>query len=371
MLLPIITFFVVLSLLVLIHELGHYLSAKSSGIWVEEFGFGIPPRIWGKKIGETIYSINAFPFGGFVKLHGENPSDENPTNPKRAFNNKSKLTRTKIIVAGVFMNLVLGVISFAIVYSILGIPRETENVKIIDIVTGSPAQVAKLVVGDTVRAVDNDVVKTTKEFIRAIDTKKGQRVVLTVERPAEEGSSQIKVTITPRADPPEGEGPLGVAVSTTEIYYPPYIERPFYGVYYGFKEAYFWGKNTLDGFAKIVTDLGRGTVPKEVSGPVGIFAVTTQVAQMGVLSIINFLGILSINLAVLNIIPFPALDGGRLLFIGIESVFGRKVIPKVESFIHALGMIILLALLLAITVNDVKRVILAGGFSGFLNEVLK
>ena len=127
----------------------------------------------------------------------------------------------------------------------------------------------------------------------------------------------------------------------------------------------------MGGIIKIFTDLSGGTVPRDVAGPVGIFALTSEAAKFGILTLINFMGILSVNLAILNIIPFPALDGGRLLFIGIESLFGRKVIPKVETAIHTLGMIILLMLIFAITAHDIKRLISAGSISGYLDSVLK
>ncbi len=360
MLWSIFVFFAVLSLLVIVHEFGHYIVAKKNGIWVEEFGFGLPPRVFGKKIGDTIYSINALPFGGFVRLHGE-MTEDGVTKPKMAFLNKSLWVKTGVITAGVIMNFLLAVVAFGIVYSFTGIQRDIKVVKVLNIATNSPAQDAKLLVGDIVKKVDGEEVKSVSEFISKIETKKGKKVKLDLE--------DRVVTITPRLNPPAGEGPLGVSITNTETYFAPVWQRPFLGAYYGTKEALFWGKNVVLGFVNIFTELFQGRSPKDVSGPVGVFAVTTEVAKTGILPLINLIGIISVNLAVLNIIPFPALDGGRLLFIVIEAVLGKKVAPKVEGVIHSVGMAILLLAILAITIKDVRGLISAGSISGFLDNM--
>lgn len=358
----ILIFILVLSILVLVHELGHFLVAKKFGILVEEFGFGLPPRIIGKKIGETIYSINLLPFGGFVKLHGE-LTDDKVTVPNRAFINKSPKIKIAVITAGVVMNFILAIAAFATVYSFTGIPRDTGEVKIVDIATGSPAQISKILVGDKILSVNGVKIKNVSEFVSNIEDKKGKKVILELQ--------DRKVTIIPRENPPKNEGPLGVAITNTEVYFAPIWQRPFYGIYYGFKEALFWGKNVILGLGSIFTSLFKGQTPQDVSGPVGVFAVTTEVAKEGILSLINLLGIISVNLAIINIIPFPALDGGRLLFIFIEKIIGKKVLPKVEAIIHSVGMIILLLLIFLITIHDVRRLISAGSLSEFLNSMVK
>ena len=370
MLVNILVFLGVLSLLVLVHELGHFFVAKKAGIWVEEFGFGLPPRIWGKKIGQTIFSLNILPFGGFVKLHGES-SDEGVSKPKRAFVNKSKKVRVAVLLAGVVMNFLLGIVAFGIVYSLSGIPRETQNVRVIDVASDSPAQTGGLIVGDIVRKINVQDVKSTEAFIEEVDRFKGKNVVLEVESDSSGTTQTRRVSVNPRQDPPSGEGPLGVAITTVEIYYPPVWQRPFYGAYFGFKDAVYWGRTVVSGIFQIFTDLSTGQAPKDLAGPVGIFALTSEVYKVGILALINFIGILSVNLAILNIIPFPALDGGRLLFVVLESILGKKILPRVEAAAHTVGMIILLILIFAITARDIRGLISAGSISGFLEGVLR
>lgn len=366
----ILIFLLVLSILVIVHELGHFIMARRAGILVEEFGFGLPPRLFGKKIGETFYSINALPFGGFVRLHGEAP-DEKAANPGRSFSAKSKKTRAGIVIAGVIMNLLLGIACFAIVYSSSGIPRVTQEVKIVEVTAGSPAQVAGIVVGDVIKKVNGGDITSDSEFISLIESQKGKRIILDIQRGEEKNVEVKKITIIPREAPPEGEGPLGVVITDTEIYYPPALARPFVGIYYGVKEAIFWGKTVVMGLVTVITSLFAGEVPKDLSGPVGIFAITSEAAKIGTIALINFIGILSINLAILNILPFPALDGGRLAFIALEGVLGRRVVPKVEAMAHTIGMIILLLLIFAITARDIQRLIVAGGITGFIESIIK
>jgi regulator of sigma E protease len=366
----ILVFVLVLSLLIIVHEAGHFFVAKKMGVKVEEFGFGIPPRIYGKKIGETIYSINLLPFGGFVRLHGENTEDE-VVEPERAFVNKSKLQRTAIILAGVVMNFLLAMVAFSVVYSFSGIPKDTSRVKILEASPGSPAQEAGILEGDIVKKVGDEEITSIKQFSNLVEEKKGERITLTILR--QEGGEELEklIRVVPRKNPPEEEGPLGVVISSTEIYYPPIWQRPFVGIYYGFQEAFFWAKTIILGLGDILAGLFRGKAPSQIAGPVGIYAITKEAAAVGFLALINFVGFLSVQLAILNVIPFPALDGGRLLFIGIEGIFGKKVLPRVESIIHTVGMIILLALIIAITIHDIRRLIEFGSVSGFVEGVFR
>jgi regulator of sigma E protease len=367
MLTSIVVFVLVLSILILAHEFGHFLAARKMGIWVEEFGIGYPPKIWGKKIGKTIYSINLLPLGGFVRLHGEQTED-GVTKPKEAFVNKSKKARVFVLTAGVVMNFILAIVAFSIVYTFQGIPRETNKVIVSGIASDSPAYQVGIKPEDVITSVDGKKITTTNEFVILVEEKKGKEIELGV---LQKNGGETKVKITPRTNPPEGEGPLGVAITQTEIYFPSLWKRPFLGIYFGFQEAIYWGRAIVGGLGLLVYNLFKGVVPKDVTGPVGIFAITSEVSKFGILSIINFLGIFSVNLAIINILPFPALDGGRLIFIIIEKMMGKKVVPKVEASIHAIGMAILITLMIAITYFDAKRLISAGSISGFLENALK
>lgn len=366
----IIVALLVLSILILSHELGHFIIARRAGVWVEEFGLGLPPRLFGKKIGETIYSINLFPLGGFVRLHGET-TEEGLNRPKQAFLNKSKKARAIITSGGIVANFLLAIVGFSLVYSFSGVPRETKEVKVVEVVAGSPAQTAKILVGDIVRKVGQQEITSVDNFKEIIKKNKGKRISLEVERSRGDEKTFEKISLIPRESPPEKEGPLGVIITSTEIYYPPVWQRPFVGVYYGFKEALFWTKTVILGLAGIFSTVSRGQAPEGVAGPVGIAALIAYVAKLGILPLINLTGIISVNLAILNLVPFPPLDGSRLLSIGIESIFGRRTLPRVEAIIHTVGMIILLMLILAITAQDIQRLISAGGISGFVDSILR
>ncbi|MFC1649817.1 RIP metalloprotease [Patescibacteria group bacterium] len=359
----IIVFLIVLSILILVHELGHFFAARRMGVWVEEFGLGIPPRAWGKKIRETIYSLNWLPFGGFVRLHGEN-EDDKVTKPEKSFRHKSKKARALIISAGVLMNFALAVVAFGIVYSFTGVPRESGKITVIGVSDGTPAAVSGIAENDQVLEVDGLTVSSTDEFTGAIADKLDQEVTLTVVS----DTGEKTVSLVPRSDHPNDEGPVGFVIISSENYYPPLLLRPLYGIYYGFKEAIFWMLLVLRTFVMIFQSLLGGEVPAGISGPVGIYALTTEAASFGVLSLINFVGILSVNLMILNILPIPALDGGRLLFIGFETLFGRKIVPKVENYLHIGGFVLLILILVLITISDVTRLVTAGGVSGFLDS---
>jgi len=368
-------FLVILSILVLVHEGAHFWVAKKAGIKVEEFGFGYPPRIWAKKVGETEYSVNAIPFGGFVRLYGDPAEGEvkKTRDFKRSFLGKSKKARSAVISAGVVANFLLGVFVFSIVYSFTGIPQKTENIKIIGIAPNSPAEKGGLKEGDIVLAVDDEKITEITKFTKLIGEKKGKEVKILIKR-EKENPCQEKVLggggefscqdgnllfwLVPRQSPPEGEGSLGIVISNIEIVKYPFWQMPFRGAVEGVKEAFAWGWMIAVFLKKMVGDLVfRGLVPKDVAGPVGIFYATGIVAKTGILNILQFLGILSINLAVLNILPLPALDGGRLVFIVYEAVFRRRPKPSLERWINNVGMAILIVLLILATINDVKRML--------------
>lgn len=353
------------SALIIIHEFGHFIIAKISGVWVEEFGMGLPPRIFGKKIGETVYSLNWLPIGGFVKLHGETSSDE-VVYPDRAFTNKKPLTRIAITLAGIVMNLILAVVCFAIVYSFLGIPGKI-NIQISKINEKSPAEVSGLMKGDIVQKVNNKEIINDSEFISEISKFKGQNVELTLLRDKKE----VKVDITPRLYPPAGEGSLGIEFSDNqEVYFPPVWQRPFVGAWYGMKQTLTLCKAVIFGLGSAAQSVSHGQSPKGLTGVVGIFALFVEFAKLGVLPLINLVGVISVNLAIINIIPFPPLDGSRIALIIIEWITKKKMTAKLEEKVYLVGFVILIGLTILITSHEIPSLIKSGSVSNYANTLL-
>jgi len=344
-----IFFILALSVLVLVHEWGHFIAARKTGVKVEEFGLGLPPRIIGKKFGDTIYSVNWLMIGGFCRLYGEDGDGKG----KDAFNNKKPWQKLLIVLGGVLMNLVLAVIVFSVVYAILGVPKETNKVTIIGISKDSPAQKVGLKEEDVILKVADKEIKTPSELTTEVAKYKGQFVKLKVYQVSQvEKDFDVEV----RENPPEGEGNIGIAISNTEMVKVPWY-RFYEGIGAGFKEAFYWGKIIINGVGEMLWGLVTGHVPKDVSGPVGMYEATSSIKNnQGLLAVIHFFGIVSVNLAVVNVLPFPALDGGRIMFVLYEMIFRKKANQKFEIIVNNIGMMVLLGLILLITVGDIRRI---------------
>lgn len=368
--LTLLIFIVILSLLIFIHELGHFLVAKKAGIKVEEFGFGYPPRAWGKKIGETIYSLNWLPFGGFVRLYGENYLRKGMES-KKALYHKSKKIRALVALAGGLGNFLLGIVCFSIIYSFIGIPTKVDYVMIDGVMPNSPAEAVGLKTNQIVVSLQGQPIKTTNQFMELVKANQGQEIILAVKEGEEGREGKIKeYRLSPRLNPPAGEGALGVAISSIAmVFYPPW-QMPFRGAIVGVKEALGWGLAIFLSVGQALKSLLTGVVP-EVAGPVGIYQITAGVVQRGWLLTIQFVGVLSINLAVLNLLPIPALDGSRLMFLAIEAVSGRRVKPKLEEYIHLVGMALLIGLMLLVTINDFDRLFKDNPFfNNIINSIM-
>ncbi len=363
MLMTIILFIVILSFLILIHECGHFFMARRVGVEVEEFGMGLPPRIFGKKFGETIYSLNWLPIGGFVKLKGEDlEADEAsaralPENERRRyFWARSKKERSMILIAGVFMNVLFALIVTTVLL-IYGVYEPSGRVHIASITENSPAAVAGLLKDDVVTRITNGratyVITKPDELISKTNELKGQIITLTVLR----GGNEVDMDIVPRENPPPGEGPLGVAISDLELRYYSWWEAPVASVKINAQRVVYM----VNGLAKSLWEFItlQNTAP-DIAGPIGIAAVTGEAAKYGLRAVIEFASILSLNLAVLNILPIPALDGGRFLFVFLEKVLGRPVRPAFERKLHQVGMMMLLLLLLMVSIRDVMRLTTGG-----------
>jgi regulator of sigma E protease len=255
-----------------------------------------------------------------------------------------------IVLGGVMMNLVLAIVIFSTVYTILGVPTETKKVKIAEVAKDSPAQKAGLKENDVVTAVEGLKVSTPKELTAEVGKYKGKTIKLTI-------NDNSFVNIEVREKPPEGQGSLGITISSTEMVKIKWYQ--FYkGIGAGFKEGYYWGKIIFEGVNKMVGGLLVGNVPKDVAGPIGMFEATSSINKnQGLLAVIHFFGIVSVNLAVVNVLPFPALDGGRIIFVIYEMITRKRANQKFEMMVNNFGMIILLSLILMITVGDVIKLI--------------
>lgn len=347
-------FIIILGLLVFVHELGHFIMARRNGVRVEEFGLGFPPRIFSLKRGETIYSINLFPLGGFVKIYGEDGEGEINVDH---FASKTIWQRSKIIVAGVVMNLILGWLLLSGGYS-LGLPTAVEDgasgvrVQITGIAISSPAELASLKIGDIVeslRAGDQKIIISgVEQFQKEINFWAGQTVELNILR----GSKSYQFLITPRSDPPKGEGPLGVSLANMAV-----ISYPWYeAVPRAFVTTLNLVAVILLALFKLLKDLlVSGQVSAELAGPVGIFNITGQFSKLGFVYLLQLTAMLTINLAVINILPLPALDGGRLALLALEKFRGAPLNNKTEKMINSIGFIFLIFLIVLVTVRDVIK----------------
>lgn len=354
-----IIFIIVLSILVFVHELGHFITAKKAGMKVEEFGFGFPPRLFGIKRGETIYSINWIPFGGFVKILGEDGGEKNDP---RSFAGKKASIRSRVIVAGVVMNVLLAMLLLSIgnwVGLRVGLSDESQlqqardiKIQLIGIAANSPAEQAGLRVLDEITAFwqngNRFELKTVEAVQDFISTNLDREVTIEIRS----GSQVSTKKLVPRADPPPGEGALGISLAATGI-----VKYPWYmAISRGVTDSVFIIEQTSIGYATIIKNaIFTGRAGVELSGPVGIAVITGQAARLGFTYLMQFTALISLNLAVLNIIPFPALDGGRLLFIGIEKLRGRPVSKKIEILVNSVGFALLILLMIYVTTKDIIK----------------
>ncbi len=351
----ILIFVIALSVLVLVHEFGHFLAAKLSGVKVEEFGLGLPPRIIGKKKWGTIWSLNWLPIGGFCKLYGEDSSEKKVKKSKESFLTKNPWQKMLIVLGGVLMNVVFAVLIFSISYTVTGIPEESGRVKILEVVADSPAEKAGLKKDQVIKKFANIELAKGEDLTTKVGEHKGEKIELMIE----EGIGRDRlVEVEIRESAPEGQGLMGVVVSSVEIKKIKWFE--FYkGIGAGFKEAIYWGKLIAGGLGQMITGLFRGEVPKDVAGPLGMYKATSAIRSgQGIWAVIHFFGIISVNLAIVNILPFPALDGGRIIFVLYELIARKRANEKFEIMVNNIGMVILLALILLVTIGDVRKLVI-------------
>ncbi len=338
-------FAAVLVVLVMVHEIGHFTTARAFGVGVDEFGLGFPPRLFSIKRGETRYSLNALPLGGFVKLAGE----EDPKVP-RSLASKSAGVRILVLSAGAIMNALLPVLLFSIAFMV---PHNVaiSQVQVQEVKPGSPAEQAGLRPGDTILQVGGRPVRNLGDLQRYIQLNLGRSTTILVKH---SDSTTVAVPIVPRWKPPAGQGATGIVIQGST---PTIVSEhlPFWqAIPSGVGECV----DTFVLFKNGIISMFIGTAPVAVAGPVGIAQITGEAARAGFGPLLEFAAFLSINLAIVNIFPLPALDGGRIAFVVLEWLRrGKRVSPRVEGVVHMVGFALLMAAVLLVTYQDFARII--------------
>ncbi len=359
----IIIFIVILLVLVIVHEFGHFFTAKKFGIRVDEFGFGFPPKLFGFKKGETEYTFNLLPIGGFVKIFGENPDEENTNGPDRArsFVHKAKWKQAIVLFAGVFANFLLAWFLFSIGFlsgvptSVSGgsnYPLEDVHLLVVSVSPDSPAEAAGLKSGDVIVSlksgndftdnVDPEILKTY------VTSRANKEIEVGYKRLKSDETSYLKVTpaSTNGSEPMIGISMDQVGIAKLSI---------FEAFYEGMKVTLYATKATAVGLYSLIKEavLGRGSL-SAVTGPVGMVGIVGDAYALGFSYLLSFAAVISINLAIINLLPFPALDGGRLFFLLIEKIKGSRLNPKFSNMANMIGFGILILFMIIVTYHDIS-----------------
>lgn len=357
MMLTAILFIVILGVLVFVHEFGHFNSARRLGVTVEEFGFGFPPKLFSIKKKDTVYSINLIPFGGFVRLRGEQgDAADDPT----SFTIQAAWKKLAILLSGVGMNILLAAVLFGLVFTI-GVPAvfgDSEipsggklvdpQLQILEVIKDSPSSIVGLKQGDVLISLDGTKV-TTIDQVHAITLENGETpTTIVVER----DNVDLSFPITPRVNDAASQPSLGIAIAETGRVVFPWYKALWLGPWYALRILGMIFVSLWD----IIHNLFiQGGPSVDVSGPIGIAVLTGQVAHLGFVYIIQFAGLLSLSLAAMNVLPLPALDGGRAFFVLLEKVRHRPISPKIENMIHSIGFYALIALIMVISYRDLFK----------------
>jgi regulator of sigma E protease len=346
-----VSFIIILLVLVVAHEFGHFITARASGVGIIEFGVGFPPRLFSIKRGETIYSINAVPLGGFVKLAGE----EDPR-VARSLASKNYGIRIMVLAAGAIMNILLPIVLFTISFML---PHQLtiSQVSVDQVAANSPAEMAGIRPGDTIVSVNGSPVNNIFDVQRQIQMNLGNDITMEVKHSSD--SSTRSIQIVPRWKPPAGQGATGIVLSRSTQ--PPTTIEESQPVWQAFPNGVKECWQTLVLTKNEIVQWFVGTTAPQVTGPVGIAVMTGEVANAGISPLFEFAAFISISLGIVNIFPMPALDGGRIAFVLLEMVRGgRRISPKTEGFVHMIGFALLLGLIVLVTYHDIINIITTG-----------
>ncbi|QJW49166.1 RIP metalloprotease RseP [bacterium BFN5] len=329
----------VFGLLIFFHELGHFLTAKSVGMRVEEFAIGFGPKLVSRKYGETVYSIRIIPLGGFNKISGMDPDEEQD---ERSFNSKPIWARMLVIVAGSTMNFVLPIILFFFVFIGAGIDTPSNAPIIGNIFPDKPAAQAGLQPGDRIISVNEANINSWRDFVNVVQTNAGNQLMIRYET----NGTVKNVSIIPEYDNKADRGIIGV-MPKIENYQPGIAE----GIGLALKQTYTVAGSMVIGIAQMIT----GKASAELAGPIGVAQMAGEVAQLGIVPLLQFAAFLSINLGLINLLPVPVLDGGHLVTLAIEGVRGKSLSRNKMQFIQMVGFALLMILLIITTFKDIAR----------------
>ena len=345
MLLTVLSAIFVFGLIVLVHEFGHFITAKMTGMRVDEFAIGFGPKILSFKRGETVYSIRAIPLGGFNDIAGMDPTNNEAG--ERGYCEKPVLSRMIVILAGSVMNFILPIFLFFSVFFFVGVTEPAPGPLIGAVVEGNPADIAGLKAGDKISAVNGTAVNSWNEFIVIMEKAQvEQPLKITYERDGQAAETEL----TPIAEKNSGRAIIGVQTALVTIY-------P--GLFESIQLAI---KRVIDVISFMISaliDIFQSPSSAELAGPLGIAQMTGQVAQKGFAALLNFAALLSLNLGIINLLPLPALDGGHFVTLALEAVRGKPLSPKALIYTQKVGVVLLLLLMIFATKNDIVRIFLS------------
>lgn len=322
------------------HELGHFIAARRVGVKVNEFAFGMGPAIWKKQGPETLYSIRLFPVGGFCAMEGEDEESNEP----RAFGNKKPWQKIVVLAAGSFMNIICAIVIMSLVIGIMGFTTTVVG----QVTEDLPAKAAGILEGDKLLKIDDTEIEQWTDVSKALQASGGEEVVVTLERDKQVETVSVVPQLTEGVDA-QGNPAQGYVLGVTcKI-----SHNPFMAVVDGAQSTWNMTKMMFSALGQLFT--GEAGVD-ELSGPVGMINMVSQTTEYGFWYYGFLTALICVNLAIINLLPLPALDGGRIIFVIYTMITGKTVSEKVEGAIHMVGMVLLLALMVFVTMNDITRI---------------